>query len=671
MVLKKTASNKMASNAAVKFLTGWQRLTPSTLALLLFGAVSHTAVHGASLPRWVKTAAATHFQGSLDKSTPYIVLLDEAVTTVGKSGKAETRYRFVAEILTPEGRSAARREVYSDEETTISVARGWHLGPGGKVVTLARTEIREESPPDDLYSDVKTKVMRFGDADRGSIVAFEWVQKERPFINQEYHFFQGRAPVVMSRYSLRLPSDWRLEPVVFNHEPITPTVDKSRYSWELLNLGPIAEEPRMPTPMSISPYLAVSYFPSHGKVAKKSFSSWQDVSRWASQMLDRQAVPNAAVQQKARSLVDGATSDQDKIRIISGWVQKQIRYVSIQLGTKEGYRPHLAAIVFKKGYGDCKDKAALMIAMLRSVGIESYTVLVYSDDATWVKPEFPSILQFNHAIVAVSDAGDRAQPYGKSGGLIFFDPTDNLTPLGDLPYYLQGGLGLVVRGEAGELVRLPVLSESANATRREADLDLEAGGAVTATVRELLTGQAAAAFRRGLASSSSSDLVTNVSAQISRALPGAQILGVRVPESPEDPNPISLEYSMRSTSLANRSGNLLVIKPLAIWGSQFPSFSSTERRQPVIFEMKSTQNDVVRIKIPAGCYVDEPPQDIRLTTSFGTFVQTCLSSEDHVTIQRQLVLSSRLVPAAEYRDLKKFFDLAKSESVVSIVLVNK
>ena len=390
-------------------------------------------------------------------------------------------------------------------------------------------------------------------------------------------------------------------------------------------------------------------------------------------MLDRQAVPNAAVQQKARSLVEGVRSDQDKVRIISDWVQKQIRYVSIQLGTKEGYRPHAAAIVVKKGYGDCKDKACLLIAMLRSVGIESYTVLVYSDDADWVKPDFPSILQFNHAIVAVSDGGsDQAPPYGKLGRLVFFDPTDDLTSLGDLPYYLQGGLGLVVKGEAGELVRLPVRPESANTTEREADVDLDAGGAVTATVKEILTGQAAAAFRRQMASRNSSDLAKSVTDQISRILPGAQIFDVRIPESPEDPDPVSLEYSIKSTGFANRSGKLLVIKPMAIWGSQFPSFSSPERHQPVVFDMKSSQNDIVRIRIPSGCSVDEYPRSgPGRSTGFGSFVQTCLIGEGQITIRRRLVLSARTVPAAQYRELKDFFDLAKSESEASIVFINQ
>src|SRR5262249_58096778 len=84
-----------------------QRLSPGGLTLLLVLAAGwNSSAFAVSLPRWVKTAAATPFNGNLDRSTPYIVLLDEAVTTVSKTGKAETRYRYVARILTGEGRAA-------------------------------------------------------------------------------------------------------------------------------------------------------------------------------------------------------------------------------------------------------------------------------------------------------------------------------------------------------------------------------------------------------------------------------------------------------------------------------------------------------------------------------------------------------------------------------------
>src|SRR5215469_10729057 len=131
---------EMASISTRTIKVRVSQLAPCALTLWLFAAVGQPATHGASLPRWVKNSMSTHFNGPLDKATPYIVLLNEAVTTVGKNGKAETRYRFVARILTGEGRVAARRDVYSDEETSISLARGWHLRPGGKVVAINKSD---------------------------------------------------------------------------------------------------------------------------------------------------------------------------------------------------------------------------------------------------------------------------------------------------------------------------------------------------------------------------------------------------------------------------------------------------------------------------------------------------------------------------------------------------
>src|SRR5262249_52161135 len=122
---------------------------------------------------------------------------------------------------------------------------------------------------------------------------------------------------------------------------------------------------------------------------------------------------------------------------------------------------------------------------------------------------------------------------------------------------------------------------------------------------------------------------------------------------------------------ANRSGRLLVIKPMAIWGSEFPNFNSPNRKLPVLFEMKSTQSDVVRIKIPPRCKVDEPFRDADFTTAFGTFAQTYERNDHQVTIRRRLVLTARLIPADQYKDLKAFFDLAKSESEVGIVFVSE
>src|SRR5215472_10185296 len=151
-------------------------------AAILFGLA--VVAHASNAPKWVKQAAGAA-GGQYDKSVPSVVLLDERITTVSKSGRAVSRYRYVVRLLTRDGRSDARRDVHYDDETSISKIHAWHMRPDGKVLKLDKEHITEETFTDDLYSDSKTKVMRFADADAGSVIAFEWVQKERPFINQD------------------------------------------------------------------------------------------------------------------------------------------------------------------------------------------------------------------------------------------------------------------------------------------------------------------------------------------------------------------------------------------------------------------------------------------------------------------------------------------------------
>ena len=621
------------------------------------------------LPQWVKTALSAS-PAVYDVSAGYVVLLDEQSTTVKGTGSAETRFRYIVKVLRSEARGAAAREIYSDQETSIAKMQAWHLRADGKIYKLEKEQIENQSPSDELYSDSKTERMRFSDADAGSIVAFEWVQRNRPFINQEYHYFQERCPVLVSRYRLKLPQGWRVEPFFFNHSPMEPVVEANTYTWELRDLLAIREEPKMPELTSVTPYVAVSYFPSHGKVGRKSFSSWQDVSKWASQLMDRQAEVAPAIEAKARALTADTTSTMEQIEIISNWVQREIRYVSIQLGVKGSYRPHPAAIVFKKGYGDCKDKAELLQAMLRSIGVSSYPVLVYSGDPTRVRPEFPSVLQFNHAILAIatSTGSNTEGQTNRVGELVFFDPTENLTEFGDLPYYLQGSYGLVVKGDAGELVQLPEAPESSNVLRRDVTMTLSQTGGVVAEVRESLSGQMAAQARRRAAASDAKDFADGMAAFITRSVPGSSV----TPLDSDDDEPktdLAVGFRVESQRFTNVSGKLMVIPASLFWAGASPSFTANDRQQPVVFDMKYAQDESVTIKVPRGEKLDEIPSNTDITANFGRFSQTYKVDGDQIRVQRRLVVSRRTIPAAHYAEVRRFFDAARSASEASLVLV--
>ena len=133
-----------------------------------------------------------------------------------------------------------------------------------------------------------------------------------------------------------------------------------------------------------------------------ALEDWAAVSAWFAGFSEPSASLTPEISAKASELTRGAVKDLDKIRALAAFVQ-QTNYVSIQMNIEHGggYTPHRATDVLSRNYGDCKDKATLLRALLKAVGIDSYAVSLYSGDREFVRPEWASPRKFNHAIVAV------------------------------------------------------------------------------------------------------------------------------------------------------------------------------------------------------------------------------------------------------------------------------
>ena len=115
---------------------------------------------------------------------------------------------------------------------------------------------------------------------------------------------------------------------------------------------------------------------------------WTAIGDWYTTLASpsAQATPDLAA--KAKELVAGQTDFTAKIQSIASYMQRNIRYVGIEIGIG-GLQPHAADDVFRNRYGDCKDKATLLRAMLKSIGIHSTWVLVDTRRG-FVDPLIPS-----------------------------------------------------------------------------------------------------------------------------------------------------------------------------------------------------------------------------------------------------------------------------------------
>ena len=651
----------------------------AALALAVIAMWTARDAAAADPPLWLREAAQSATP-PLDRNVPALVLLDEERITIEDDGRVLTATSYAARILTRAGRAAAvAREVYRTDTGKVRSLQAWLIPGAGKPREYDEDKIVDVAlVNNDVYNEVRVKRIAAGDdAQPGSVFGYESLSEDRAIFTQFEFQFQSGLPSLHSRFTLTVPNGWRVESVTFNHDPIRPAVSGSSYTWQLHDLPFVDDEPASPELSSLVARVAVSVFPPAGTRAatSRTFASWQDVSKWLTELNDPQVILNDEIAAKARSLTASAATDYDRIAAIGKFVQG-MPYVSIQtgIGRGGGYRPHTSVDVFSKAYGDCKDKANLMRAMLKAVGIASYPVAIYSGDPDYVREEWPSPQQFNHAVVAIVFPQDKAASsvlkHDALGPLMIFDPTDPETPAGELPDHEQGSFALIVAGDRGGIARMPSTPAEANRLERAVEATLGADGSLAANVREQSIGHSATAERREWRGLSRTDYEKAIESWISRSVGVAKVANVSAND-----NAAAGTFTLQADFTASRYGQLmqnrlLVFKPAIVSRRASLFLTDSARKYPILLHAQA-YTETVRIKLPSGFQIDELPDPVKLEREFGTYSANHTVDNGDLVFTRLLTLRRSILPVEQYASVRSFFEQILAIEQAPAVLVRK
>lgn len=655
-----------------------RRTLISTLVFAVAAAVNVTPARAADeAPPWLKTAAALPVP-AFPLSPPAAVLVNESTVTVADDGRTTTVTRFAVRVLLREGRNyCATRVHYMPGTSKVRDFKAWHIHAGQTKAYGKESIVDAVSSAGDTFSEGRVAAMSVADdADVGSVVGFEYVQEDRPLFSHDEWNFQNRLPVMSSRLTLVLPAGWQASSVTFNHPDVEARVEGSTWTWELRGLQPIPVEPSAPPLTNLAPRLAYSYqAPGSGK-AGLSFSSWPAVAQWSTALVAPQAAANDAITAKARELTSGAGSELEKIRAIGRFVQG-LTYISIQtnLAKGGGYKPHAAAEVLARSYGDCKDKANLMLAMLRTLGIESYLMAIYSGDPTYVRESYPTPSQFNHCILAIrvgsSTQSDTVFDSPSVGRLMAFDPTDPYAPVGDLPDHLQGSFALLMAGDAGGLVRMPVTPPEANRLERTTTARLEPNGAISGRISERSTGSQAVEERAGFEGESRTDYDARIQRWIASGVAGATVSKI-TPSDDRIANRFGLDVEFASDRYAQvMGGRLFVFKPALVSRlTRMQLRTDAARTQPVALDATAF-SETAKFELPAGLVVDEMPDPVKIETDFGVYATTYEAKDGVLVFTRSLTMKRATIPVKDFESARSFFSKVRDAEQAPVVLVKK
>lgn len=629
-------------------------------------------------PPWLRQAASVSVSG-YDKDTPAVAVLDEQQVTLGGDGKLVTTENFAVRLLTREGKKFATAVAYYlTSSGKVRDIKAWIVRPDGTTKYYDKKFILDLiSDPDDVYDEGRMKVIdATGDVDAGYVFGYTIVSEETPLFYQDVWGFQGPIPTVVSRYSLTLPTGWKASSTTFNTSEITPRVSGSTYTWEMNNLPKVPDEPMSPSIANMAARIAVNYSPeSQDKTVNRVFTNWADVSRWATAMHDPNNIIDDNIAAKARELTANAQTELDKIRAIGTFVQN-LQYISIDIGVGHGngYAPRPSTMVLGRGYGDCKDKANLMRALLRSLKIDAYPIAIYSGDPTFVKAQWPSPRQFNHCIIAVKVSDATQSPaiikHETLGRLLIFDATDPYTSVGDLPDHEQGSFALIIAGADGGLATMPIPPPENNLLERKIEAVIDINGEMKGTIRERALGQTSAMFRSETRNLSATDYQKSIEGWLTRGATGAKLVSVKSKDN-ADRSSFDLDVDFAAPRYGQiMQGRLLVFKPVFVGRRRDIYLTETKRLTPVELDSQSL-SETATFTLPTGFAVDEMPDAVNLDTAFGKYSTKYEVKGDKLRFTRTLTIKRSSVPVEKYDTVKSFFTKMRDAEQAPVVLIKK
>jgi hypothetical protein len=504
-------------------------LLGGVLAFCLF--VGPTPASANDAPGWMHALVNVPLPEHDDK-TDAVLLYSEYIFTVQPNGKIKHMERAAYKILRVGGKQYGVVVANFDADTRISAMHGWCIPAQGKDYEVKEKDAIEGSidvPGGELTGE-RIKVLRIPAADVGNVIGYETEQEVRPYVLQHEWLFQRTVPTVEARYTLQLPAGWEYQASWMNHAEIAPaSIGNNQWQWVIKNVPAVKIEKEMPPWRGVAEQMVVALFPPGGS-QNRGFQSWDDMGLWQADLARGRRDVSPEIKQKVVELTASAKTPQEKMQAIAGFAQREIRYVALELGIG-GYQPHPATQIFTHRYGDCKDKATLVSAMLSEIGVDSYYVVINSERGAVTSSTPPQFGIFDHVILAVKIPEGVSDPSlvslltdAKLGKLLIFDPTDEVTPFGQLRGALQASYGLVVTPSGGELVAMPQLPAAMNATERFAKLKLDEKGTLSGDIREIRRGDPAVYQRMALqAVSKNTDRIKPIEASLANSLGTFQI----------------------------------------------------------------------------------------------------------------------------------------------------
>lgn len=460
----------------------------------------------------------------------------------------------------------------------------------------------------------------------------------------EVEFWSG-VPVVERSYSVRLPKDKPLQYAVYNGEvrsAVTFEGEHVVYSFEKRDIPVYKGEPSAASPRD-----------TQCKLVLATLGDWFEKSRWFYKVNEPSFAVDDDIRAKTAEIIANCKTDEEKITALNHWVAENIRYVGTSRGVCEGYTTHAVKETFRDRGGVCKDKAGLLVAMLRCAGFDSYIVMTQAGtDVARVPAD-----QFNHAVTCIRNP---------DGSFRLLDPTwmprsrENWSSAEQLQYVVYGV------PEGADLAISPPSGPEENVITCNAESRLDGAGALRTRIRWVAIGAPETALRRALHGRHSNDRPKWFHEVAQRLGALTNVSNLKAMDPVDFSGPLTAEFEAHAAGYAlgqaeRRYFRLPLLRRLMYdtIGDVDAAASTEKRTLPIRMRSTRRMEFVESVTLPAGWqvatlpperFIDGPAASIRFRAAQagGKVEYTCVVD-----------LKKRTVPPDEYANFKQVIDAMK------------
>jgi tetratricopeptide (TPR) repeat protein len=563
-------------------------------------------------------------------------LVDLQVTTVFPNGLASRFHQVVYQALTDAAAAESREYDFSYEADSQTVqlraARVYRKDGSIDEAVESGAGAMAEDPALSIYTSARRYYVRFPRLEPGDVVELQYrvedVAPRNAFADYfgEVVYMQSTEPTFYSEYVLITPKS---RAFYFNQPRmagLTRTVeeqgDKRIFRFVARELQAVQQEPEQP------PWAEVL-----GHVHVSTYRTWDEMGRWYRGLVKDQFVPDDEVRRRAEALTVGIKDEAGKVRAIYDYVVQKTRYVALEFGI-HGYKPYRCAQIFARGFGDCKDKATLIVTMLGALGIKAIPVIVRTGNKGDIETNPASLAPFDHMIAYVPSLD------------LYLDGTAEYTGSLELPAMDRGAMALQINEGGAKLVRLPDPPASASVNTHRVDALLSADGSAQLEWRVEVSGVSASDWRVRFHAAATRK--QRMQQAIDAILPGSEVTSIDAGNLEDVEQKVTMRVRGQAPQFARVEGDALSV-PLGRKEHMVRDYAPlATRKLDVRLHAQWTDEDDWTVRLPSAARVKSVPSPASGSGQFGAYALAVESSGNTMRVKTTVSLVKTRIAASEY-----------------------